>query len=1285
MSQYTASIQQLYVAYFGRPADPIGLQFWEAQVANANGNTAAISTAFSTSPEYTSTFAGLSTAQIVNQIYQNLFGRTADAGGLLFWSGKYASGALTISNIVTAIAGGAVAGTTDYIALANKTTAAVNFTVALDTTAEIVNYNTASAPLAKAFIASITTDASLAALGTGAAVDTTVAAVTAAGAPAPIVTNFTLTTGVDSVLGGAGNDVFTGTIGLSATNPTLTSLDSINGGAGANVLNISDVSGGTTVPGGLAISNIQTVNLQSAGAATIDTSTGNFTGLTTLNVTRSSGADVITVGDGTSANVANSLTGGTVGVTATNGAVSVAAAGLVTITGGATQTVNTAGGVTLTKSAGAITVVDTAQGNVNSSVQDGTSVTFTTTYAADVNTDNKVTIGATSHLPSGAVVLVENVSGTKSANTTAGDIIVNGGSTVTVTSNATQALNTAAAAGGTATDFTVVQSGVTVNGSIATTAVTVNQTTAATVKAATTALAGTAVTDSVVFSSMAIGNTVTVGGLTFTATAALTAAQAAAAFANLTAGATNGISTLGNYSGTFAGFNSGAATTATVVFTSATTTTGGADVAVAATGATLPALTQTQAGLTAVTGVTGVGGITGGVVNITDANYGTAVNTITSVTESGYGSGFIKSDALTNLSLANSAGKTVSVFDHTATVMNLSVNGLGASSALNLDAGGATYTSLKVTTATANSALAVTGGAVTALTVAGTNSIDMSSSTLGSLKTVVVSGAAGLKIDASGANVTDVNTTATTGAATVTLNAANATYEGGAGVDTVTFSTTTVSKAVSLGAGNDIVTFASGTSALGALVDGGSGVNTVALTAADAAAVTTSNSFAANLTNFQQLNIAASLSGATNVVNLANLNNISFVSSAGSASVTESAVVTWQTLGSAAAATESIGGMTITADGTVAFTAANFATVAAGGTVAGLTITTAPTLWTVATLAGNTDVFTSTTPATNVTDIAAGTATGAGIAPTAAITQGAAATGALTLNHMANAGTLQLTGNGTGAIVTMTDATGSADSFNIILSKSGALSAGTVAVAGVETIKITATDTTTSVVANTNTQTLTLQDSSATSVTITGNAHLTLTNTGNTALTSIDASGMTGGLTVATAGIVAETVKGGAAANFLTAGTGVTADVLIGGAGVDTLTTNAGMDTLTGGAGKDIFVIGAASSNVNSYATITDASIGDAIKFAVAATSFSASQVSLGATAVFQDFANAAIQNTTAGAVSWFQFGGNTYVIDNVSHSTSFVNGTDYIVKLTGNIDLSHTSLSTTAAALLIG
>ena len=991
---------------------------------------------------------------------------------------------------------------------------------------------------------------------------------------------FTLTTGVDNFTGTSASDIFNATLGTGAT---LTALDSLTGGGGNDTLNIVDISGGSALPGGLTISAVQTANVRAAGAATIDTSTG-FTGLTTLNVTQSTGTDVVKVGKGTAVSVTDTLAGGLVTVTASDSAVTVNSAGAATVHGGGaanvtaagtvtidtastTQTVTTAGGVLLSKATGAIVATDTAQAAVASTIDDGTSVTLTTTAKAAGSTSGTITIGGTT-APTGAITVTDNLSNAAAAaaNGTGGAVKITGGTTVSVTQTAAQAVMATAS-----TNSTLTEAAVTVTGKSTTTAVTVTQ--APTVTAVDTVLAVAAVTEtgSAVFPALTKGQTLITNGLTFTAgTAGTTAAQTAAAFANLTAGATQGNSLLGTYAGTLSGWTSGAVSTATVVFTS---TAAGPVTDLAFTGnGTWPTITETQG--VAVGKATGTGGITGGAVTVNDVNAlsTTKAGTITSATLDGYGAtSAVNSNSLATLTLANSTGQTVTVGnDKTsglgATSLALTVNNLGAGSALNLDATTAAYKALAVTTATADSILNVTASAVTALTVAGTNAIDLTSSTLSKLATVTVSGSAGVTL-ASVASVTDINAAGTSGAMTVTnFDATAATYEGSSGVDKLTLSVANPSKAISLGAGNDTLTLASGTSAPTAVLDGGTGTDTLSMTAGDAATASGSAGFASKVIGFELL----TLTGATNqTIDLAMLGNYNSVSTAG----------------------------------------------------------------------GN----------------------------------------GLTLNNMSSGGTLTLTGAGTAYTIANAAFTAStSDVLNIAITSAGAM--GTVTASKVETINIS----------DSKVSSLTLVDTTATSIVVTGAGTLSLTSTGNTAVTSVDASGMTGGLTYTTAGTTAETVKGGAGVNLLTAAAGTVADTLIGGAGADTLTANSGLDVLTGGAGADTFVLAAAPATLNSYATITDASVGDTIKLntAVAAT-FVQAKVVLGGTAVFQDYANAVVGTggvaAAAGNIAWFQYGGDTYVVQNVNGAESQFNPGDYVVKLTGLVDLSHTSLNPAGATLLIG
>jgi S-layer protein len=121
---------------------------------------------------------------------------------------------------------------------------------------------------------------------------------------------------------------------------------------------------------------------------------------------------------------------------------------------------------------------------------------------------------------------------------------------------------------------------------------------------------------------------------------------------------------------------------------------------------------------------------------------------------------------------------------------------------------------------------------------------------------------------------------------------------------------------------------------------------------------------------------------------------------------------------------------------------------------------------------------------------------------------------------------------------------------------------------------------------------------------------------------------------------------------------------------------------LTGGAGVDTFVMTTILTNVNSYATIMDPLSGDKIDGAAGA--FKSAVVTLGGTAVFADLANAAVNGSTANNdMLWFQFGGDTYIIqDNATGGATYNAAADTIIKLTGLIDLATASFNATNGVL---
>lgn len=305
----------------------------------------------------------------------------------------------------------------------------------------------------------------------------------------------------------------------------------------------------------------------------------------------------------------------------------------------------------------------------------------------------------------------------------------------------------------------------------------------------------------------------------------------------------------------------------------------------------------------------------------------------------------------------------------------------------------------------------------------------------------------------------------------------------------------------------------------------------------------------------------------------------------------------------------------------------------------------------------------------------------------------------LVLDKLANNATVVLTALGSVTAQIKDAATGTADVLNVVANvAANSIDFGTLTAANVETVNITANDTladdnedgtTTAAEAVVEKSILILTANKATTVNLTGSADVDLTLTGSDKVTLIDGSSMTGALNVTSVSTAsAIVIKGGSANDTLVADASSTkADELHGGAGNDSLTANAGMTKMYGGAGSDTFNIVVASTNVNSAATIMDIGTGDVIKFA-GADAFKSAAITLDTTAVFQDFANAAIASITSNNdLAWFQFGGNTYIVQEKDASTNanvFVNNEDFIVKIAGLVDLSTASFNATSGTLEI-
>ena len=91
----STQLQELYVAYFGRAADPTGLDYWKEKGIT----TAAFAANMYAQPEFKSAYGSLSIESQVNQIYKNLFDRAADVTGLTYWTQQIKLGNLQLAEI----------------------------------------------------------------------------------------------------------------------------------------------------------------------------------------------------------------------------------------------------------------------------------------------------------------------------------------------------------------------------------------------------------------------------------------------------------------------------------------------------------------------------------------------------------------------------------------------------------------------------------------------------------------------------------------------------------------------------------------------------------------------------------------------------------------------------------------------------------------------------------------------------------------------------------------------------------------------------------------------------------------------------------------------------------------------------------------------------------------------------------------------------------------------------------------------------------------------------------
>ena len=233
---YLETVQRLYIAYYQRPADPVGLVYWAKALdwAGSDKNKFyAVIDSFANSAESQALYGGKSTSDVINAIYNAAFGRNAETGGLNYWTDAINKGYTTVGRVLWEIVKPGSPLGDDAITLSNKLQTAMNFTTVIDPEHDGLNLlatyaGSTDAQAARDFLAHVTNNPATV-KDASACKQFIQQHIADAGDPIKGDVSgqtFTFTDRIDILTGTAYDDVFIG------DNLTVQAADSINGSGG---------------------------------------------------------------------------------------------------------------------------------------------------------------------------------------------------------------------------------------------------------------------------------------------------------------------------------------------------------------------------------------------------------------------------------------------------------------------------------------------------------------------------------------------------------------------------------------------------------------------------------------------------------------------------------------------------------------------------------------------------------------------------------------------------------------------------------------------------------------------------------------------------------------------------------------------------------------------------------------------------------------------------------------------------------------------------------------------
>jgi S-layer protein len=266
-------IAKIYIAAFNRVPDEGGLQNWMNQYTAGLMTYAQIATDFTKQAEYTAAYPSyLTSSEYITEIYENVFGRTPDAGGLQNWINQIDNSTITgidRSNVMySMLQSASTTGNTDGVRLTNQATFAVQSVL------DDIPTATATAQLAN-----ITSDS---------ATVTTATTAVAGSANVVVGSTFALTAGTDilnTTTTVAANKTTDGNDTIYATIADSFDADIIDGAGGTDSITANYTANDNTITV-TSLTNVEnlTATVTAADGKTFTFNAANTTGLETFTL-----------------------------------------------------------------------------------------------------------------------------------------------------------------------------------------------------------------------------------------------------------------------------------------------------------------------------------------------------------------------------------------------------------------------------------------------------------------------------------------------------------------------------------------------------------------------------------------------------------------------------------------------------------------------------------------------------------------------------------------------------------------------------------------------------------------------------------------------------------------------------------------------------------------------------------------------------------------------------------------------------------------------------------------